>query len=104
MLPTLFNSWNESTVIYSATELAQSGGSVQREKNMFAMEITNTGDTIVFINNKILYPGVPGTSLGDAVSIGDPNGKIYKGLIKIVFQAPLGVLPRVEVSQLFYVP
>jgi len=98
-----FESWNESTVIYNAAELAQSGSSIQREKNLFAFEVTNVGDTTVFFNDKPLYAGVPGTSIGDSIAEGDPNGKIYKGTLRIRFGTPLGVLPQVEVCQLFYV-
>lgn len=63
---------------------------------------TNTGDTIVQVNNKILYPGVPGTRLGDAFSVAAHKNDAYKGIIKIAFQAPLGAAPAIEVVQVYY--
>lgn len=62
---------------------------------------TNTGDTIVTVNDKVLYPGVPGTNVGDSVVIGGHFGYEYKGYIRIVFAAPVGTLPQLELTQLF---
>ncbi len=67
----------------------------------FAVMATNIGDTIVHVNDKILYPGVPGTSVGDSVVIGGHFGYEYKGFIRILFNQPVGALPQVEVTQLF---
>lgn len=97
-----FTGWNDETVLYNQQELANAGNSVQRAKNCFAVIVTNTGDTPLRFNNRILYPGVPGTSNGDSVSMGDATGKLFKGQIRIVFQAPIGAAPQVEVCQLYY--
>jgi len=99
----LFEFWNDSTELYGPEELAQNSGSIKREKNMFALEITNTGDTICFFNGRILYPGVPGTSIGGSISMGHPIGKIFKGKISLAFDFPLGAKPEIEVSQLYYI-
>jgi hypothetical protein len=101
-MDTQFAIYNISTVVYGAAELAEVGGSIVREKNLNSFEVTNIGDTIAFVNDKILYPGIPGTFVGDSISFGEASGKVYKGVIKIKFAAPAGVLPQVEVSQLYY--
>ena len=52
---------------------------VQRPCNGFTA--TNTGDNIVTVNGAILYPGVPGTSLGDSRSFGGNENEEYAGYI-----------------------
>jgi hypothetical protein len=65
--------------------------------------VTNIGDTIVKINEQIFYPGVPGVSLGDSRSYGGNESEIYKGVIKVAFQIPIGALPQIELVQKVYV-
>lgn len=65
--------------------------------------VTNTGDTIVVVNDTILYPGTPGTFLGDSRSFGGNKGELYVGKLKVSFVLPLGVLPQLEITQKFYV-
>lgn len=66
--------------------------------------VTNTGDTIAFINDIILFPSAtPATSVGDSVSIGGNENEIYKGNLRLKFQAPVGVIPQVEIIQKFFV-
>ena len=65
--------------------------------------VTNTGDTIVLVNDTILYPGTPGTFLGDSISFGGNRGEIYVGKIKVSFVQPVGVIPQLQLTQKFYV-
>jgi len=67
----------------------------------YAFMATNIGDTIVTVNDEILYPGVPGTSVGDSITIGGHYGYEYKGFIRIQFATPAGTLPQVSIKQLF---
>lgn len=62
---------------------------------------TNIGADIVRINEAILYPVVPGTSLGDSRTFGGNEGEIYVGTIRVAFAA--AVNPQVEIIQKFYV-
>ena len=70
----------------------------------FALMFTNLGDTIVTVNDMVLFPSAtPATALGDSRSIGGHWLDIYKGNISIKFIQPVGANPRVEVVQQFYV-
>jgi len=62
----------------------------------------NTGDTIAFINDHVLYPGVPGTNVGDSITFGGNHKEIYKGTIRIRFTGA-GVLPEVTIDQKQYI-
>lgn len=61
----------------------------------------NTGDDPVEINDQILYPGIIGTSLGDAKPVGGNFGEIFKGTIKITFKG-IGANPQVTIEQKYY--
>ncbi len=76
------------------------GKAIARVQNCNGFTVTNVGDTTVTVNGRILYPGVPGTSIGDSVSIGGNRGEIYTGNINIKFGA--GATPLVLVEQKFY--
>lgn len=78
------------------------GGFIKKEDNLNGFIVTNTGDEIAYINDRVLYPGVPGTSNGDSVTIGGNYGEIYFGIIKLAF-AGGGVNPQVTIEQKFYV-
>jgi|SRR5882672_6289606 len=71
--------------------------------NCNSFTVTNVGDTIVTVNDAVLYPGTPGTILGDSRSFGGNENEIYSGNIKISFTTPLGVTPAVEIIQKFYI-
>lgn len=73
--------------------------SVERLCNGFTAR--NTGTTIVRVNDATLYPGVPGNSAGDSMTVGGNAGEIYVGNIKIQFDA--GGEPQVAIIQKFYV-
>jgi len=64
---------------------------------------TNTGDTIAQVNGMVIYPGNPGTLIGDSRSVAGHKNDVYKGNIQLKFVAPIGALPSVEIVQLFYV-
>lgn len=89
--------FDESTTIYTPSASSQ----IKPMPGCFAVMATNIGDTIVYFNDKILYPGVPGTSVGDSVVIGGHYGYEYKGFIRILFASPVGALPQIEITQQF---
>jgi len=64
--------------------------------------VTNIGNTIVMVNDQIFYPGTPGTNLGDSRSFGGNQGEVYRGVIKVAFQQPLGNNPAIELVQKTY--
>lgn len=64
--------------------------------------VTNVGDTNATINQIPLYPGVPGTSLGDSVAIGANELDIYSGNLDISFTTPVGAAPRIMIVQIVY--
>lgn len=70
-------------------------------KNCNGFTFTNVGGKIARVNGMIIYPGVPGTSLGDSRSVGGNEGEIYKGRIQIAFEAG-GANPNIEIVQKFY--
>lgn len=76
----------------------------QVEEFCFAYSATNIGDTIVVVNGHKLFPSsAPATIVGDTVSIGSPMGEVFKGNLKIVFDAlTMGADPNVEITQLYY--
>jgi len=94
----VYYKYNFSVAAYNSTQR------VNVDPNCNGFTVTNTGDTIVRINDLILYPGVPGTSLGDSRTFGGNFGERYVGDIRIQFDQPLGANPLVEVIQKFYVP
>lgn len=77
-------------------------GFVKRVQNCNGFIAVNTGDEIVTVNDRILYPGVPGTNNGDSVTIGGNVGEIFLGNIKITF-AGGGAAPEVTVDQKYYI-
>lgn len=78
--------------------------SVPVQRKCFAFSATNVGDTVVEINGRRLFPSpTPATDLGDSRSWGEPTGKIYKGNIEVIFIAPIGAAPLVEIEQSYYV-
>lgn len=77
-------------------------GFVKRVNNCNGFLAVNTGDTIVEVNDQVLYPGVPGTNNGDAKPVGGNYGEIFLGNIKIVFRPPIGANPQVTIDQKFY--
>jgi hypothetical protein len=77
------------------------GQIVQRVKNCNGFTAVNVGDDLVTVNGFPLYPGTPGTNIGDSISFGGNAGEIYLGTIDVVF-ANVGVLPQVAISQKYY--
>lgn len=76
--------------------------SVKRVNNCNGFIATNTGDEIVIVNDRVLYPGVPGTSNGDSTTIGGNRGEIYLGTIQVTFLGG-GAAPQVTIEQKFYI-
>jgi hypothetical protein len=65
-----------------------------------SLMFTNTGLDIVEVNGMVLYPGVPGTSLGDSRTIGGNEGEVFVGTIKVTFRSLVG--PQLEMVQKSY--
>lgn len=77
-----------------------SGQSIKPYKGCNAIIITNTGDGIIMCNGRVLYPGVPGTSQGDAFTYGGNFGEIFTGIVNVSVIS--GAAPEYSVEQKFY--
>lgn len=89
--------WQESVQLYSRS------GPVATQKNCFGLMFTNVGDTIVRVNNMIMFPNTnPLTGLGDAVSLAGHKNDLYTGSINIAFDVPDNGNPLVQIVQLCY--
>lgn len=86
--------WNWSVEIISTSQ------QFTYDNGATGFMFTNTGVDIVNVNGKILYPGTPGTILGDSFSIAAHKDDVFKGVIKIVFATVTG--PALEVVQISY--
>lgn len=87
---------------YTVNTYAQTAR-IEVEKYCNAITFTNTGDTIARVDGMVLYPGTPGTSLGDSRTIGGNLGEIlHKKEIVLQFDNPAGANPQVEIIQKFY--
>lgn len=66
--------------------------------------VTNIGDTTVRVDQAVIFPSAtPLTSLGDSVVIGGHKDEITsRQQLQLIFVAPIGVLPQVQVIQKFY--
>ncbi len=69
---------------------------------------TNLGDTVAWVNNKILNPdprnvaNPANTFLGDSRSVMLHKNDIYAGTIELRFDPTAGTRPIVEITQLVY--
>lgn len=70
-------------------------------KGCAGYKATNTGAVIVRVNGEILYPGVPGTRLGDSTSVLLHENDLYAGNIDVSFDAGAGA--AVVIVQIFYI-
>lgn len=90
--------FNYNTRVYTTS------GRVPVAENCNCITFTNTGDTTVTIDDMVLYPGTPGSILGDSRSIGGNEGEILaKKDVVVSFSVPAGALPAVEITQKYYV-
>jgi hypothetical protein len=88
--------YNSNTRIYNRS------GAIVRDPGTFAFMVTNTGDRIAVVNGMTLYPGTPGSVLGDSRTIATAfEGYEYVGNITLSFTGA-GTAPAVEVVTLFY--
>jgi hypothetical protein len=93
-----FSAWNMTATGYSQSE------QIDVVDGCFAIMFTNIGDTAANVNGVVIFPSAtPAAALGDSRSIGGHYMGLYKGNITLTIQAPVGVAPRVEIIQLFYV-
>lgn len=75
---------------------------IKRVDNCNGYVAVNTGDDIAFVDDQILYPGVPGTSIGDVYNNLGNRGEIFLGVIKLRFNG-VGANPEVTINQRFYI-
>lgn len=76
------------------------GQSFKPYKGCNAIIITNTGDGIITVNGRVLYPGVPGTRNGDAFTYGGNALEIFEGIVNVAVIS--GAAPEYSVEQKFY--
>lgn len=90
--------YNMSVQIYTVNT------SIDVSKNCFAFMFTNVGDTAANVNGMVIFPSAtPLTALGDSRTIAAHEYDIYTGNITLSFRGIIGVLPAVEIVQLYYV-
>lgn len=76
---------------------------VQLFKDCNSITLVNTGDNIVTVENIILYPGTPGTSVGDSFSIGGNEGEILdKRYLRVVFSIPGSIQQQIMITQKYF--
>lgn len=78
------------------------GGSIEVDDRCNGFTAVNVGDDTAFVNGFPLFPGTPGTVIGDAFGIGGNKDELYKGNIMLSF-AGVGVAPQVIIMQKFYI-
>lgn len=67
-----------------------------------AIMITNIGADVAVVDGRILYPGTPGSSIGDSITIGGNEGETYgRQIISITFQTTVN--PKIEVTQKYFI-
>lgn len=89
--------WNFTALPYSESQ------PIDVIENCYAIMFTNIGDTIATLNGMIVYPGTPGTSLGDSRTLSGHWLDIFKGNLRLAFDAVTpGTDPNVEIVQFFY--
>ena len=90
--------WNKTVQVYSENAY------ITVAKNCFAIMFTNVGDTIAAVEGMVIFPSLtPATSLGDSRTIAAHELEVYTGSLNLAFRAPVGVIPAVEIVQLYYV-
>jgi hypothetical protein len=77
-------------------------GQIDVVDGCFAFMFTNVGDTNATVNGMVVFPGTPGSVLGDSRSAAGQLLSLYKGNITLAFATPLGAAPLVEIVQLFF--
>ncbi len=88
----------------TTTDIIVQSGQFERSEYLNSFTVTNIGDTAFTVNDKILFPSAtPLTQQGDSISFGGNEDEIFIGKIVIAFQIPLGVLPRCEIIQKYFI-
>lgn len=87
---------------FTGAQPYRESGFVKRVNNCNGFIAVNTGDEIAVVNDQVLYPGVPGTNLGDSKTVGGNAGEVFLGNIKITFNGG-GANPEVTIDQKFYI-
>lgn len=90
--------YNMTVQVYTQNER------VPVSRNCFAFMFTNVGDTTATVSGMVIFPSAtPLTALGDSRTIAAHELDIYTGEITLSFRPVIGVLPGVEIVQLYYV-
>lgn len=84
----------------TGAQIFTEGQGVVPYKGCNAIIITNTGDGIIRVNGRLLYPGVPGTSNGDAFTWGGNVYELFTGILNVVVLG--GANPQYTVEQKYY--
>jgi hypothetical protein len=85
---------------YTGAQPVRVNTNLRTVENCNTVIVTNTGDAIATVNGHVLYPGVPGTSNGDAYVFGGHYGEVWYGNVVCSFGA--GANPEVTIDQKFY--
>lgn len=92
------NEYDYSTQVYTQS------GNPKRVRNCNSFTARNLGDTPVLINDIILFPSsTPATAAGDSATFGGNDDEIFVGKISIAFVQPVGVNPRIEITQKYFI-
>lgn len=95
---------NEFRAFNMAFTVLSAAGQVPIVENCFAFMFTNIGDTAALVNGMVVFPSAtPLTRLGDSRTVGGHIMDLYKGNLTVAFVQPVGVAPKLELVQLFYI-
>lgn len=90
--------YNLIAQVYTANEY------VPVAKNCLAFMFTNVGDQTATVNGIVIFPSAtPLTALGDSRVIAAHKNDIYMGNINLSFRGAAGLIPGVEIVQLYYI-
>lgn len=91
--------WDMTALTYNTSQ------EIDVVQNCTAFMFTNLGDVIAKVNGIVIFPSAtPATALGDSRTIAAHWMDLYKGKIRLSFQAPTaGVAPLVEIVQVYYI-
>lgn len=84
----------------TGAQLYDIGQTVVPYKGCNAIIITNTGDGIISVSGRLLYPGVPGTNNGDAFTWGGNANELFMGKLDVAVLG--GANPQYSVEQKYY--
>lgn len=90
--------YNLIAQVYTANEY------VPVARNCLGFMFTNVGDQTATVNGIVIFPSAtPLTALGDSRVIAAHKNDIYMGNINLSFRGAAGLIPGVEIVQLYYI-